>query len=236
MDAINLLIRQYQPSPETVRLLRATKVVIFCGITGAGKDRIQDELNKQDRFDRIITSTTRAPRENDGVMEQNGREYYFLTREEAMRNIENKKYFEVALVHGEINGTTAEEIRRIHDNGKAAIGDVNYVGVENYKKHAPETTAIFLIPPDFDTWMERLKRRYDTKEDFVAAWPKRRESAIHELEWALSARAVRVVINDDLDECVQAVTRIIDGDTVSTGGRDRAREILDCLKVGTGTH
>ncbi len=230
MNDIQSLIKNYTPSREAIDLLKQAHVVLFCGITGAGKDRVQDELVKRGGFRRIITSTTRAPRENDGVMEQDGREYYFFTRDQAMSMIENQAYFEVALVHGEINGATVKEIKRIHDEGHIALGDVDYQGIEYYKKYSPDTTAIFLIPPSFETWMERLKKRYDTEEDFVAAWPKRRASAIKELEWALGTKLVRIVINDDLEKCVQTVAHIIDGDTSSTGGRGRAEDILDRLK------
>ncbi|MFZ1812555.1 MAG: hypothetical protein WAU02_03500 [Candidatus Saccharimonadales bacterium] len=230
MQSAEELTKDYVPSPEAILLLARARIVLFCGITGAGKDRIQDELAKLDRFERIVTSTTRAPRENDGVMEQHGREYYFFTREEAADMIARKQYFEVAPVHGEINGATVQEIHRIHDAGHTAIGDVNYQGVEYYKRHVPDTLALFLIPPSFEVWMERLKKRYDTDADFEAAWPKRRESAIHELEWALSTDLCRIVVNDDLAECVQTVLRIIDGDTSSTGGRTQAQAILDRLK------
>ena len=225
------LIRNYAPSADAVELLERAHVVLFCGITGAGKDRVQDELSKTDRFARIITSTTRQPRENDGVMEQNGREYYFFSREQALEKIKAKEYFEVALVHGQINGATVSEIERIHGAGKTAIGDVDYQGVQYYKKHSPSTLAIFLIPPSFEVWMERVKRRYDTEADFQAAWPKRRESAIREIEWALSTNICRIVVNDDLAETVSTVTRIIDGDTSSTGGRAQAQAILDRLRV-----
>ncbi|MGB3023551.1 MAG: hypothetical protein WBB39_01965 [Candidatus Saccharimonadales bacterium] len=227
------LIQNYLPSREAVYLLERAHVVLFCGITGAGKDRVQDELSKTERFARIITSTTRAPRENDGIMEQDGREYYFFTRDQALQKIANKEYFEVALVHGQINGATVQEIKRIHDAGKTAIGDVDYQGVQYYKKHSPSTLALFLVPPSFDIWMERLKRRYDTEADFVAAWPKRRESAIRELEWALSTDLCRIVINDDLAETIRVVTQIIDGDTTSTGGRAQAQTILNHLKAST---
>ncbi len=224
------LIQNYAPSADAVELLERAHIVLFCGITGAGKDRVQDELSKTDRFARIITSTTRTPRENDGVMEQDGREYYFFTRDQALRKIANEEYFEVALVHGQINGATVQEIQRIHDAGKTAIGDVDYQGVQYYKKHSPSTLAIFLIPPSFEVWMERLKRRYDTDTDFLAAWPKRRESAIRELEWALSTDLCRIVMNDDLVETVRSVTQIIDGDTTSTGGRPQAEAILERLR------
>ena len=230
MDTIENLIQNYTPSAEAVTLLEAAHVVLFCGITGAGKDRVQDELSKTDRFARIITSTTRQPRENDGIMEQDGREYYFFTREQARDNIERKAYFEVALVHGEINGATVQEIKRIHDAEQTAIGDVDYQGVEYYKKHSPSTVALFLIPPSFDVWMERVKRRYDTPQDFEAAWPKRRESAIREINWALSTDLCRIVVNDDLAETCRRVTAIIDGDTTSAGGREQARAILSRLQ------
>ncbi|MBP7760392.1 guanylate kinase [Candidatus Saccharibacteria bacterium] len=226
-----VLIQNYEPSREAIDLLERAHVVLFCGITGAGKDRVQDELSKTERFARIITSTTRAPRENDGVMEQDGREYYFFSRAQAMEKIEHKEYFEVALVHGQINGATVQEIQRIHDAGKTAIGDVDYQGIQYYKKHSPTTLAIFLVPPSFEVWMERLKRRYDTEADFIAAWPKRRDSAIHELEWALSTDLCRIVVNDDLSETVGVVRRIIDGDTTSTGGRAQAHAILDALRA-----
>ena len=81
MQSAEELTKDYVPSPEAILLLARARIVLFCGITGAGKDRIQDELAKLDRFERIVTSTTRAPRENDGVMEQHGRESYFFTRE-----------------------------------------------------------------------------------------------------------------------------------------------------------
>lgn len=224
------MIASYTPSPEAVSLLERAHVVLFCGITGAGKDRVQDELVKNERFVRIVTSTTRKPRENDGVMEQNGNEYYFFTYDQAVEMIKNKEYFEVAPVHGEINGATVKEIERIHNAGFTALGDVNYQGIEYYKKHSPSTTAIFLIPPSYEVWLERLKRRYDTDEDFERAWPARRESAIKELRWALSTDMCRILINDNLAETVQTALKIIDGDTTPTGGREKAREILERLQ------
>lgn len=229
MIPVETLISEYQPEAEAVDLLRKTKIVIFCGITGAGKDAVQDIIARSDTFSRLITSTTRARRLNGGVMEQDGKEYYFLSREHAIDMVRNKDYFEVAYVHGEINGATVREIRRIHDSGKTAICDVNYQGVEYYKKHAPGAIAIFLIPPSFEVWLERLRKRYDSDSEFNQAWPKRRHSAIDELTWALRSSACRIVVNDDLQECVKASQRIIEGDVFPTGGRQQAEKILEHL-------
>lgn len=225
------LIQNYQPKQDVIDLVENTRIVIFCGVTGAGKNTVLDQFLKRDGFERIITSTTRAPRENDGIMEQHGRDYYFFTYEQALENIKNQEYFEVAVVHEKINGVTADEIRRHHDKHSIAIAQVDYQGVDYYKKYSPSTTAIFLIPPSYDVWMNRLKQRYDTPEDFQAAWPPRRASAIKEFEWALGPADCRILINDDLGLTVEQAGKMIDGDTSTTGGRVQAQEILDRLRA-----
>lgn len=229
--ATRVLIQNYQPKQDVIDLVENTKIVILCGVTGAGKNTVLDQLLEKDGFEKIITSTTRAPRENDGIMEQHGRDYYFFTHEQALENISNQEYFEVAVVHEKINGVTADEIRRHHDKHSIAVAQVDYQGVDYYKKYSPSTIAIFLIPPSYDVWMNRLKQRYDTDEDFQAAWPPRRESAIKEFEWALGPADCRILINDDLEVTVEKSRKIIEGDHASTGGRLQAQEILNRLKV-----
>lgn len=224
---IQSLIASYTPHPDVVDLLRGVRTVVFCGITGAGKDTIEDVLFQDDRFERIITSTTRLPRDNNGVMERDGNEYYFFTQEQALEKLQNQEYFEVAYVHEMIYGVTVDEIRRIRDAGKVAVTDVDYQGVDYYHQYNPDTIAIFLIPPSFEVWMERLKKRYDTEQDFQEAWPARARSAIRELEWVLSSGYVRVVVNDVIEDTVRISREIIDGSTVSTGGRNQARAILE---------
>lgn len=227
------LIQGYKPSQEVIDLVESTKIVLLCGITGAGKNTVLDRLLERDNYEKIITSTTREPRENDGVMEQHGIDYYFFSTEQALENIKNKVYFEVAPVHEKINGVTADEIRRHHVKQSVAVTHVDYQGVDYFKKYSPSTIAIFLIPPSYEVWMERLMKRYDTESDFREAWPPRRNSAIKELEWALHHNDLRIIINDDLDMTVKRVEAIIHGEKASTGGRDQAQEILDRLKAET---
>lgn len=224
------LIESYEPSQEVIRLVERTSIVLLCGITGAGKDTVKHELLELEHFTKIITSTTRAPRENDGVMEEHGREYYFFTPEQARANLESKRYFEVASVHERINGVTAAEIQRLQASGLTGIADVDYQGVDYFKKYSPSTLAIFLLPPSFGIWMERLKRRYDTDEAFQSTWPARRDSAIRELRWALNSKDVHLVINGDLSETVKKVKDIIGGAAKRDTGREVAQEILDQLE------
>ena len=230
-DKIIELISNYKPSDEVAELVENTNIVLLCGITGAGKDTVKNKLLERESYEKIVTSTTRAPRENDGVMEQDGREYHFFTTEQAIDNVRNQRYFEVAVVHGRINGVTADEIRRHHDADSIAIGDVDYQGIDYFKKYAPSTLAIFLIPPSFETWMDRLKKRYDTEEDFAEAWPERRKSAVRELEWVLEKGHCHILVNDDLEKAVEQTGALIHGEITSAGGRPQAEAILADLKA-----
>lgn len=216
-------INNYSPSQEVIDLVESTPIVLFCGISAAGKDTLQNELLKEDKFTRIITSTTREPREENGVMEQNGREYHFFTEGEAIEKIKQREYFEVARVHTKINGVTASEIKRIHDEGRTAVGDVDYQGIDYFYRYAPTVKAIFIVPPNYAVWHKRMSDRYESEEKFLQALPARRESAIKELEWALTTDHCYMVINDDLQTAVGEIKAIIEGDM---GKTDVAREVV----------
>ena len=229
MEDIDARIAEYRPSEETVALLRATPVVLIVGITGAGKDTLQRELLKTGKFEKIITSTTRSPRVNDGVLEREGEDYYFFTEEQALDNLQQRRYFEVARVHGRINGSTTTEIRRLRDSGKIAIGDVDYQGAAYYKSHHPGTTLIFLIPPSYDEWVKRIRHRYTSDAEYHAALPERRLSAVRELAHSLETDTYHVIVNDDLETAVEAAKTIIHDPGHKTSKDDAARAIAQEL-------
>lgn len=222
-EEIITAIHHYTPTDATIEQLRATPMVLTVGITGAGKDTVERELLKTDRFEKIITSTTRAPRANDGIMEEHGREYYFFTLQEATEKVKNHEYFEVAVVHERINGATSEEIERLYRSGRIALGNVDYQGAAYYKKYAPEVTTIFLVPPSYEVWRQRLMSRYASEAELKEAWPSRRESAIRELTHALQVSYYHVVVNDSLDKAVRAVLSIVDQPDIYTRKDDEAR-------------
>lgn len=224
------LVKGYEPSENARQLVADTAFVLLCGITGAGKDAIKGRILERDRsFYRIITSTTRAPRDNDGIMEQHGREYYFYTLEQAAQMIADKRYFEVAKVHDRINGVTIDEIKRIHDAGKTAIGDVDYQGVEYFHRYAPSVKTVFITPPNYQTWYQRLSQRYDSQAELEEALPVRMHSAIRELEWALKTPYLDFVINDELEQACHDVARVAREESGPYDGRTVAQELLTAL-------
>ena len=100
--------------------------------------------------------------------------------------------------------------------------------------HTVGILAIFIVQPTYQTWIERLKKRYKTEADFQAEWPKRRQSSIEELKHALEVPYYHVIINDDLDDAVQICHEIIErGDIFSSRddhARLAARSLLDELE------
>lgn len=228
-------IDAYTPSSEGVELLQGTKVVLLVGITGAGKNTISGKMRETGEFHDMITSVTRPPRTNDGVLEQDGVDYHFLTEDQALAKLDAGEYVEVSPVHGRIYGVTVDEVRRAHDAGKIALTDIDVQGVAKYKKLSDNVVAIFIIPPSFEEWQTRIQKRYPSLAAFNEDWPNRRESAIRELEIAVSNPYYHFVINDDLNEAVEACLKIAHKpDTFHRKDDEKrllARDILDVLKT-----
>lgn len=202
------LLKRYRPNEETISTLRSRKLLIVAGITGAGKNTIMNELLKTGQYHDLITATTRPPRVNDGVMEIEGIDYHFLTKEAAIEHVKRGEYVEVAPVHERINGLLVDELEAARDEGKIAMLDVDVQGVAAYETLSDNVISVFVLPPSYEEWINRVKGRYSDEASFKEAWPIRRRSAIMELEEALSKPYYHFVINDNLIDAVHAVDRI----------------------------
>ncbi len=229
---IEELIKNYQPDESLVNLVKKTKIVLLCGISGAGKNSIQEGLLAKDsNLTRIITSTTRPPRKNNGVPERDGVDYYFFSKDQAVKKAVDGDYFEIAHVHDDIYGITADEIQRIHDSSKVALAVIDYQGVEYFRSYHPGARVIFIVPPSYDVWRERMKKRYDSDSEFQSVLPVRKSSALVELDWALNTSYCQFLINDDLDVAVEQVHAMISGQSIDDqSARQAAASILASIK------
>ncbi len=233
-DNVKQLLQNYKPSQKTVDTLRSQRLIIFAGTAGAGKNAIMNGLLKNGKYHDIVTSTTREPRENNGVLEQNGVDYIFLTHDEAVAKLKAGDYIEAAPVHEYIYGVLASEIERAAEAGKTPIVDVDVQGVHTFKSLSDNVVAIFVVPPSFEVWMQRIKHRYASEEDFNEAWPARRASAIKELEDALSKQYYHFLVNEDLGQAVHSAEGIIahndSQNQIDKSYRVWVERILDDLK------
>lgn len=203
------LIADYQPSKQAIDTLNQSNLTIFAGITGAGKNTVMDELLKTGKYHDVVTSTTRQPRLNNGVMEVDEIDYYFLSFQQALEKLQNQEYIEASIVHENVYGVLSEEISRAVESGKKIITDVDVRGVDIFKSLSENVLAIFIIPPSFEVWYERTIARYKTKEEYEEQWPVRHASAVKELKMALSRPYYRFVINGLLSDTMNSVRKVM---------------------------
>lgn len=208
MEELQTLVDTYQISPEAVALVRHTPIVLLVGVSGAGKDTIKHRLLETGEYHHIVSHTTRAPRENAGIMEQDGIDYHFITKETALDMLRNRQFVEAKKYGDNIYGTSIAEIQRAHDEGKIAITDLEVQGVAEYKAISDTVIAEFILPPNYEEWQRRLHARYGSKGADPADIAKRMRTAIAELEEALSKDYYHFVVNENLDEAVKAVNSI----------------------------
>lgn len=221
-------LEKYTPSPETVTLVRDTPILLLVGIAGAGKDSIAKELFKTGQYYMLVSHTTRRPRENDGVMEQDGVDYHFITLEESERMVDTGAYVEANIHVGNVYGTSAAEIQVAHDQHKIATTDLEIQGVADYMNIDPDNTkAVFVLPPNYEIWQARLTKRYGAtmnQEDFE----KRMARALQELEHALHTPYYSFVVNDSLVDAAKEVDRIAHGEA-ETAAKETAHRVANAL-------
>lgn len=232
-QAITELLGSYQPSPDEIQTIRDVPTDLLTGITGAGKDTIISDILREapNEYERVVTSTTRQPRENSGVMEQHGVNYYFLTLDEARQKMADGEYIEAAEVHGNIYGSLFSEYRRIAGLGKVAVGNIDYQGALNFLDFGMSKFSLyFVVPPNFEVWAARLAKRNGKALGYDKETMTRLHSAQKELNTALANEAFVPIINDISSETAR---RIIEYRQTGTQPSDEeimhARQIIASL-------
>lgn len=228
-------LANYRPSADVKELVRSTPILLLVGPTGAGKDSVKEKLLATGRFHHIISHTTRPPRINHGVPEQDGREYHFIDKAAAEGMLDEQAFIEAKIYSGNLYGTSVGEIQAAHDEGKVAMTDIEVQGVAEYKVLDPGVMAVFLLPPDFKTWQERLQSRYGDVVD-AADYRLRLETALQELEELLSTDYYVAVINADLDETVSQIETITSSPNTSKLDDLQARKVAKQLAADIKTY
>ncbi len=176
------------------------------GPSGVGKTSIVHELLR--RFDAAfsVSATTRArtPNEREGV------DYFFISREEFQRWIDEGRFLEYAQVFGRNwYGTPRGPVEKQLEAGKVVVLDVDVQGAANVKKAMPEAYGIFILPPSEAELERRLRGR---GRDDEAAIEARFAEAKKEIAFAKSSGVYDAfVTNDDLVRAIDEVTSLVRG-------------------------
>ena len=203
--------------------MRRGMLVIISGFSGAGKSTVTRRLLQDyDNYALSISATTRSPRPG----EQDGIEYFFKSEEEFVRMIEEDAFLEYAYYVDHAYGTPQAYVDEQLDAGKDVLLEIEIQGALKVKARRPETTLIFLTPPDAGTLVSRLTSRGTEEEAVIRSRLKRavEESADMELY-------DYILINDDLDTCVRELHELIEKQRLrSAHQRDFIQRIQTELK------
>ena len=230
-ERLKAKIEKYQPSQERIAAIRDTPLLFLVGISGAGKNAITQKLIEQypGQYHTIISHTTRAPRENHGVLEQDGGTYHFVDFATIDHMLDNKDFVEAKVVHAQnVYGTSIAELEVARATNAIAIGDIEIQGVQTYIDLGLSCKPIFILPPTYTIWQERLKARYDGNID-EEDLRRRMETARQEIMWVLAAKYFYLVINDDLQQTVAVIHGIMHGNDIEKRSQEAVQAAKDLL-------
>ena len=176
-------------------------LVIISGFSGAGKGTVVKGLMaRYDCYALSGSATTRAPREG----EVNGREYFFKTREEFEKMIRQDALYEYAQYVSNYYGTPKAYVQEQLDAGKDVILEIEVQGALKVKEKNPKALLLFVTPPSAEELKKRLQGRGTETEEVIN---ERMRRAADESE--LMDRYEYLVINDQLEKCVEEVHQLI---------------------------
>ncbi len=170
------------------------KLIVVSAPSGAGKTTIvRYLLGAGLNLEFSVSACSRAPRPG----EKNGKDYYFISKDEFREKIDNKEFLEWEEVYpGSYYGTLLSELEKIWNSGKHVIFDVDVVGGLKLKEKLPERClSIFIMPPSVEELEKRLMNRSTEKDTEIE---KRIGKAVKELGY--SPKFDAIIVNTDLEK------------------------------------
>lgn len=178
---------------------RAPLLMIVSSPSGAGKTTLTGRLRREiSDIAFSVSHTTRQPRHT----EKDGREYHFVTQERFQRSIRQGEFLEWAHVHGNLYGTSVTEIDRAVGR-RGLLFDVDHQGARQIKSVRPDAIAVFILPPNLPTLLERLRGRESESEEVV-----QRRYRVAQEEIAHYGLFDYVIVNDKLEDAAQQMVAI----------------------------
>ena len=173
------------------------------GPSGAGKGTIvKTLLQRREDVVESVSCTTREPREG----EVHGKHYFFLSKEEFFRRIEENDFLEYDEHFGNYYGTPKSFVEETLKT-KSVIMEIDVVGALNAKKFFPDCVLVMILPPSIDELKKRLVGRgSETAEEI--------ENRLSRIQYEVSQRDKYdyIIVNDDLETAIAEVSRIFDGE------------------------
>ncbi|EGK57233.1 guanylate kinase [Centipeda periodontii DSM 2778] len=176
-------------------------LIVISGASGTGKGTVCKELlARESGIAYSVSATSRAPRAG----EEEGREYYFRTREEFEQMIADGAFLEYADVYGNYYGTPLAPIEKRRAAGEDILLEIDTQGALNVMERCPDGTFIFLLPPSLEELHRRIMGRGTESEESLA----RRLAAARD-EILLGKRYRYAVLNDAVEAATERIQTIL---------------------------
>lgn len=177
------------------------ELIVVSGFAGTGKGTLMKMLiENYDTYVLSVSATTRGPRQG----EVEGVHYFYKTREQFEKMINDNQLLEYAEYVGNYYGTPRSFVEEQMAAGKDVILEIEIQGALKIKKQFPEALLLFVVPPDAKTLYDRLKGRGTETDDIIDKRMKRASEealGIDQYDY--------IIVNDDLDECAKQMHEII---------------------------
>lgn len=193
-------------------------LAVISGFSGVGKGTVVKKLVEKYPYCLSVSATTRAPREG----EKDGVAYHFLTKEAFEEKIKEGDFFEWASYVGNYYGTPKSYVMDALSEGRDVILEIEAEGAFKVREQVEDALLIYMLPPSMEELKRRLVGRGTESEDKIE---KRLKKAAE--EESFKAREYDfLIVNEDIDQCVEELHRIIQ---TRTGISPRHSDLLDRL-------
>ena len=191
-------------SYKICRTMKKGLLIILSGPSGVGKGTVRKYIMNRDLFPMVfsVSMTTREPR----ATETNGVEYYFVSKEEFQRNIDNDNFLEWAEFVGNRYGTPRSIVEELRNQGKNVLLEIEINGAEQVlsKVKDDRVVSFYLKPPSMKQLEARIRKRKSEPEDVIK---KRLAKAEAEMEKAKNYDFV--VMNDRINRAGDEIIKIL---------------------------
>ncbi|RIA78331.1 guanylate kinase [Anaeroplasma bactoclasticum] len=184
-------------------------LVVVSGPSGVGKGTVRKALFEMPKHNLTysVSMTTRKqrPGEKDGV------DYYFVSKEEFLKRVEEGKFLEHAEFVGNYYGTPLDKVNERLEDGQEVVLEIEVEGALQVKKKVPDCVMIFIVPPGKEALYQRLRKRGTESEDVIE---QRIEKANREFK--LAKYYDYIVVNDEVSNAADRIMAIIRAEHAKT--------------------
>lgn len=177
-------------------------LIILSGPSGVGKGTIRKYFENDEALKLAYSTsmTTRKPRNG----EQDGKDYYFVSKEQFQNALKAGKMLEHAEFVGNYYGTPVDEVERLRNEGKNVLLEIEVQGAQQVQEKCPDAISIFIVPPSMEELERRIRGRASEPEEVIQERLAKAES-----EMKLIPNYRYIVCNDDPKLAAELIKTII---------------------------